>query len=285
MDFANRISITCFAASYAIGLLHELLRIGWPTRFVRWMATTATLAGLFAQTLFLAARTATQHRLPIATQFDSLIVVSWLVSLIHLYLLIRDRRLGTGLFLLPINIALLIFAGMLRDRSPHDGDSNGGVAILATAHGIMLLAATVAIVCATLAASMYLVKLRQLKTSTWSNLRLPSLERLDRLNSLGVYLAWPLLTFGLGIGFVIRLFALSDPKVVTALFAWVLVTALANYRFRPEHHGRRVAWLTIVAGAMMLLSVLGDPIFGTTHQTDGANKGLRDNSNAAGESS
>ena len=116
MDFASRVGVICFAASYAVGLAFELLRLFVPHRWVRWLATGAAVAGLFAQSLFLAAIAVQHHRPPIETQFESLITVSWLVGLVYLYLLLRDRRLGAGLFLLPVILVLVLFAGSITDQ-------------------------------------------------------------------------------------------------------------------------------------------------------------------------
>lgn len=265
MDFASRISVTCFAASYAIGMVNEVLRLFWPLRWVRWLATGAALAGLTAQTLFLAAIALTQNRLPIESQFESLITVSWLISLVYLYLLLRDRRLGAGLFILPVSLGLVLYAAGFADRATRH--QAGGKQVLAVAHGMLLLFGTVLVVFALLAALMYLVQVRQLKRHhARGRLRLPSLERLDRMNTVAVYVAWPLLTLGIGLGFALRRIEFSDPKVIWTSIAWLLFTVLVHYRHRPENRGRRVALMTIVACAVVLVSVLGDPIFGTAHQ-------------------
>lgn len=268
MDFASRISVTCFAASYAIGMVHEILRVFWPKRWIRWVATTAALAGLLAQTLFLGAITYRDGRLPIQTQFDSLITVSWLITLVYLYLLLRERRLGAGIFLLPLSLGLCLFAGTVAERGSRAEDSSQQV--IAVAHGLLLLVGTVFVAIALATALMYLVKTRQLKRSGWwTALKLPNLERLDRLNTVAVSIAWPMMTVGIGLGFLLGELKYTDPKVISTMAAWVLFTALAHLRYQPSHRGRRIAVLSVVAGALVLFSVLGDPLFGTSHQSLG----------------
>lgn len=266
MDVLGRISVTCFAASYAIGLVQEIVRVFWPTRWARWLTTFAALAGVIAQTLFLAAIAIVERRLPIETRFESLITVSWLLGLVYLYLLIRDRRLGSGLFLLPAIVGLVLYAAGLSDRQ---GPADKGLHVIAVSHGLSLLLGTVCVVGAILSALMYLIKVRQLKSGVWSAVKLPSLERLDRFNSVSVYLAWPLMTLGIGLGLLLDQLRYTDPKVLVTLLAWALFTGLAHYRHHPEHRGRRVALLTLVAGLVVLVSVLGDPLFGSGHQVGG----------------
>ena len=133
---------------------------------------------------------------------------------------------------------------------------------------MLLLLGTVVVVFATIAALMYLVKVRQLKRGAVRGpVRLPSLERLDRLNRMGIWVAWPLLTLGLGLGLSLQRLSWGDPKVVWTAAAWLAFTFLAHYRFSPEHRGRKIAVLTIVACLLVMISVLGDPLFGTGHQS------------------
>lgn len=271
MDFASRISVTCFVASYMISLVNEILRAFWPRWWVRWLATGGALAGITAQTLFLVHISVSQQRLPIKTQFESLITVSWLISLIYLYLLIRDRRLAAGLFILPVSLGLVLFACTLPVREYTAPDQK--FTVIATAHGMLLLFGTVMVVAALVVALMYLVKVKQLKAGALqAGLRLPSLERLDRVNTVSVWMAWALLSVGLSLSLVLqftssRALSWSDPKLLATWSAWLLFTFLVHYRYHPENRGRRVAILTIIACAVVLVSVLGDPIFGTGHQT------------------
>lgn len=261
----SRIGVTCFAASYGLALAHELARVYWPRRLLRWLATGFAIAGVLAQTLFLLAIVIGQERLPIQSQFESLIAVAWLLALVYVYFLLRDRRLAGGLFVLPVVLGLVLFAGVVADRQPRPSDVDRQT--LAIAHGMLLLVGTVFVASSLVSAAMYLVKVRQLKSGTWDMPRLPSLERLERANALTIQAAWPLLTAGILLGFSLRRLSLVDPKVLSTVVAWLLFTVLVHWRHQPAHRGRKLAMLTIVAAALVLFSVLGDPLFGTAHQS------------------
>jgi ABC-type transport system involved in cytochrome c biogenesis permease subunit len=190
-----------------------------------------------------------------------------------LYLAVRDRRLSLGLFLLPLNLALVAFACLFfNPTSPSETlnleRSGLGKQIVLIAHGVLLLAGLGATLFSLTSSAMYLFKARQLRTGAmFERIQLPSLERLDRLNSQGVLIAWPLLTLGIFMGFVMRELAWTDPKVITTTIAWGVFTGLAHYRFRPEHRGARVAVFTLLAGGLVVLAVLADPVLGTSHQS------------------
>lgn len=265
MDLASRIQLTCFVASYSISIVGECLRVFWPRRALRWITTGFAIAGIAAHTLYLVHRAILAGQLPIATQFESLIAVSWLISLVYLYLLVRDRRLGVGVFVLPISLGMIIFAATMADRGLRPAGEHN--LVIAVSHGIAFLIGITVVIAAFVSALMYLVKMRQLRTgSAVGHVRLPSLERLDRTNTIAVYVAYAFLTIGMLLGFLLQQLAWTDPKSLSTLAAWGLFTCLVHVRHHPENRGRKVAILTIVACVMVFVSVLGDPLFGTGHQ-------------------
>jgi ABC-type transport system involved in cytochrome c biogenesis permease subunit len=265
MSAVGGIQVTCFAVSYAISILAETLRLLWPGRTWRWLAAGFAAAGIAAHSLYLANRAAQTGQLPIATQFESLLTVSWLIGMVYLYLSFRDRRLAAGLFILPVSLGLIVFAAALSDRGIRPVSAENE--ILSASHGILLLVGTAVALFAFVVAAMYLVKFHQLKVGTiFGRIRLPSLERLDRLNTAAVYIAYPLLTIGMLLGLSMRQLDWTDPKVLLTFFAWGAFTVLVHYRYHPENRGRRMAILTIVACLVVLVGVLADPLTGTGHQ-------------------
>ena len=264
-DLASRITVTCFAGSYGVGLALEAARSVWP-RLPAWPVQAFVGAGVFAQALFLWHRGVEQGRLPIAAPFDALLTVSLALAALHLYLALRDRRQNTGLFLLPGALGLALLAAWKYSR---DGsDPALGRNIVGIAHGVLLLLGAALAAAAMAAAAAYLAKSRQLRTGQFlDRVRLPSLERLDRMASGAALWGWPLFTLGVLLGFALRGLAWSDPKVWTTVAAWLAYAGLAQYRQRPEHRGRKFAWFTLAAGALVLFAVLADPLLGTSHQS------------------
>jgi ABC-type uncharacterized transport system permease subunit len=262
-EWAGRVGVLCFVASYGVGLAYEIARLLWP-RLSPWLTVLATSAGVVAQSAFLLYRGYTQGRIPIATSFDSLMVLGWITAMASVVLGWSGRRQNIALFLLPVSIGFAIFASLLFDRTIM-GDQ--GTRILGTIHGVLLLVGSAATAVAMVASTMYLVKSRQLRTGAFFHrLKLPSLEWLERLSSHSLLAAWPLLSVGIGLGFSMQTLSWADPKVILTILGWLALSLLAQYRLGPSHRGARSAWATLVAGSLMLLAVLGDPIWGTHHQ-------------------
>ena len=192
-------------------------------------------------------------------------VLSWLMAAAYLFFALKYRRLTLGLFLLPVSLGLSLFAATAFD---HESAAALSGKFLGVAHGIMLLVAVLLVGLAIVFSLMYLVKNQQLRSAAFlDRLKLPSLERLDHWNYLSMTLGWAFLTLGVAIGFGLQKLAWSDPKVVVTMAAWIALTYLANFRrIHPEHRGKRLAWGTIVAGAILIVAVVGDPVLGTAHQ-------------------
>src|SRR3954463_1169598 len=112
----DRLSVLCFAGTYALALLSEL------ARFVvrgaaRWYLTVGlTALGWAVQTAYLANLARAQHKVPVTTPFESVMVLSWIVALIGLYLMVHSpRRVAVGVFVLPLVLALVV-AGLSAPR-------------------------------------------------------------------------------------------------------------------------------------------------------------------------
>jgi ABC-type transport system involved in cytochrome c biogenesis permease subunit len=268
----DRLKVLCFAGTYGLALLFELARLVVRSPFRWYLAVGLTALGWAVQTVFLAnLAIKDQILLPVTTAFESLMVLSWIVALIGLYLMVHwPRRVAVGLFVLPLVLGLVVAAGWF---APRDSDwlEDGLLAFWGTVHGIFLLAGAVFTCVAFAAGLMYLTQMRRLKSKRPNKfgLALPSLEQTERVNRGSITIAFPLLTAGLLIGMILSLkargmadgagFTLSwtDPKVVSALGMWLVFAVLIHARFRPAMRGRGVMVLTIVAFAFLVFTWVG----------------------------
>src|SRR3954470_21756604 len=229
-----RLEVLCFAGTYGLALLSELAR--FVTRnAARWYLTVGlTALGWLVQTAYLANLGWSQRKVPVTTVFESLLVLSWILALIGLYLLVRSPRpVAVGLFVLPLVLALVLVAGRFASRTAHWGQWQGARAFWGSVHGVFLLAGAVSTCVAFAAGLMYLVQSNRLKHKRRPRFgfALPSLEQSERLNRGAITVAFPLLTCGLLIGVVLSLagrgaaagssLRWSDPKVVSALVMWL----------------------------------------------------------------
>jgi ABC-type transport system involved in cytochrome c biogenesis permease subunit len=270
----DRLSVLCFAGTYGLALLAELARFVVRSS-VRWYLAASLMAlGWLVQTAFLA-NLALKNPLmpPVTSAFESVMVLSWIVALIGLYLMIRSPKpVAVGIFVLPLVIGLVIVAGWFAPRQSDWLQWGGTFAFWGTVHGIFLLAGAVFSCVAFFAGLMYLAQMRRLKAKrpVRVGLALPSLEQSERINRASITLAFPLLTFGLLIGMVLSAAAQTggnkalahaltwtDPKVLSALAMWLVFAVLLHARFRPALRGKSVMVLTIVAFGFLVFTWVG----------------------------
>jgi ABC-type transport system involved in cytochrome c biogenesis permease subunit len=270
----DRLSVLCFAGTYGLAFLAELARFVVRTP-VRWYLAAGLMAlGWLVQTAFLANLALKNPLVLVTTAFESVMVLSWIVALIGLYLMLRSPKpVAVGMFVLPLVLGLVIVAGWFAPRTSDWLDWGNTIAFWGTVHGIFLLAGAVFTCVAFFAGLMYLVQMRRLKARRPARFRLvlPSLEQSERINRAAITVAFPLLTFGLLIGIVLSVAARNegsahgtahtlgwtDPKVLSALLMWLVFAVLLHARFRPAMRGRSVMVLTIVAFAFLVFTWVG----------------------------
>lgn len=279
-----RIEILCFAASYGVALAAELARLVRPAERASWgrrVALAFAAAGLLAQTLFLAQRgqvTAT----PLSSAFDWYLVAAWALTAIYLYLSLAHPRHPLGVFLLPLVLGLIGAATFFADREPFP--TTQAAQVWGAIHGGFLAIGTVAVLVGFMAGSMYLMQAYRLKRKLppWRRLPLPSLEWLSRLNFRAMIIAVLTLAIGVVSGAILNVvhrgqadeLSWTDPVIVssTITIVWLVTAGLFLALYRPARQGRKVAYLTFVSFAFLLLA-LGIALFVDTQH--GSSPGQR----------
>src|SRR4051812_39437754 len=88
----GRQTVLCFARAYGPAAASELSRFA-VRGAARWYLTVGlTALGWVVQTAYLADLTWTGRRVPITTEFESLLVLSWIFAAIALYLMVRAPK-------------------------------------------------------------------------------------------------------------------------------------------------------------------------------------------------
>lgn len=269
----DRLSVLCFAGTYGLALLAELARF-FVRSSIRWYMAAGLMAlGWLVQTAFLANLAFKNPLVLVTTAFESVMVLSWIVALIGLYLMVRSPKpVAVGVFVLPLVLGLVI-AGWFAPRQSDWLEWGGMTAFWGTVHGIFLLGGAVFTCVAFFAGLMYLVQMRRLKAKRPSRfgLALPSLEQSERINRGAITIAFPLLTFGLLIGIILSMvprtpangatiahtLQWTDPKVLSALLMWLVFAVLLHARFRPAMRGKSIMVLTIVAFGFLVFTWVG----------------------------
>jgi len=259
----ERITVFCFAASYAVAFALELLLLFRSRALARLLATIFGSAGLLAHTLFLVAQ-----RVSLMTQAGSLLFLAWILAMFYLYGSIHHRRVAWGVFVLPLVLGLTILGGIQNQAL---GTAAGSPALFfdlekfwRILHIALFILAAVGVSVSFVASIMYLAQARRLKAKALPGhgLRLLSLERLEQMNRRGIDWAFPLLTIGLLVGMVqlaqagVRLQGWTDPRILSTLILWFVFTLLLYLRYGFHLRGRSAALLTIMAFALLLITLV-----------------------------
>jgi hypothetical protein len=274
-DFISRISVVCFAASYAVALGFEVTRL-WFRSGVRGVTMVGfATAGLLAHTLYLFWRAATVTALPLSSAFDWYLLAAWLLAAGSLWMTLSNPRTPVGLFVLPVVLGL-IGAAELSSREPFP--QSPATQTWGVIHGSFNLAMSVAIVLGGLAGGMWLIQAGRLarKQAPLQGFRMPSLEKMSLWASRMVVIAACAGGSGFLSGMILNAVnrrrglletvPWNDPVVLRmgTLVVWLIIAAAISRLFSHRPEGRRVtAVLSLVSLVMLTASILWG-VLGTT---------------------
>jgi ABC-type uncharacterized transport system permease subunit len=251
----------CFGLSYLTAFGLETYRSIHRAQWIRIAGIFFAIAGLLAHTIFLA-----YHQPTPASPDGSLLLLAWVFAVFYLYGMLHRDPYPWASFVLPLVMILVILSFAFPGSGQTVGSWFSVDHFWGMVHGILVLLASVGITMAFLASVMYLIQARRLKQkrNPIGGMKLLSLERLERSNRRAINIAFPLLTVGLLLG---AMRAPRDPnnwtavKIVSTVGLWLVGSLLMYLRYGAHLPGRRMAWATILAFAMMLVALLASHPF------------------------
>jgi hypothetical protein len=277
VDFVSRISIVCFAASYAVALACEASRLVFRSGVRGAVMIGFAAAGLVAHTLFLVWRAVDGQAAPLSSPFDWYLLAAWLLAAISIWYTLANPRTPVGLFMLPIVLAL-VGAATLASREPFL--QSPATMVWGRIHGSFNLAMSVSIAIGGIAGLMWLIQAGRLarKQPPTQGFRMPSLERLahvaDRALTIGAWMAAIGFVSGIVLNAVnhqrriVESVPWNDPVVLrmAAVVAWLIAADAVARAVRRRPDGPRVtAWLSLVSLAVLAGSITWGLLGATQH--------------------
>ncbi len=247
---------------YLVATLAYLCPLVIKEGFISRLASASTLAGFGTHSLALLTRIYHAGHPPLSNLYESLSVFAWAFVLIYLFIEFRYRNKGIGSFIMPIVLLALGTAAALPKTFQELMPRLQGFWLYL--HVGLVLIGNAALVFASLAAFMYLLQERQLKSKTPGafSRRLPSLDLLDRLGFRSLSIGFPLFTLGLITGTIWAGYAWGtywawDPKETSGLMTWVIYAALLHARLSFGWRGRKAAVLSLIGFGAIVFAFLG----------------------------
>ena len=261
-SFAAKITILCFAASYAVTFALELWRLRQPGTITRVVALGFAAAGLFAHVTYLVVQS-----LPLGSPSGSLLLIALILAVFYVFEAVHHFRIAWALFVLPIVLTLIGLAVVTGGATDVPEIDPSWKYFWGVTHGTLLILAAVGVSVGFIASVMYLVQLWRLRAKVAPNqgLTLFNLERLELMNRRAILWSFPLLTAGLLAGFALQVYegifmqGWLSPRIASVLGLWIVFAILLFLRYRVHVRGRALAIWTMVAFAIFIVALVSPP--------------------------
>lgn len=271
------VTVTCFLLSYVVALLMEASRVFLKVPGRNLMLVGMLSAGLLAHSIFLANQlswTGMEGDSPqlLSNWFQWVVLGAWGLAVACLILTLRNPTGSMGLFLIPMILALIGLALLLRQADPFQPETT--INVWRVIHGVSLLVGTMFISLGLAFGGMYLIQSHRLKSKRRkpAKFKLPTLEFLQSMNRLSLFSSAIGLALGLVSGVILNVHReghiawFSGGIVFTfALFAWSFIAAMTELASSSSLGGRKSAYL-VIANFVFLTVVLAIVLFSSHGQ-------------------
>jgi ABC-type transport system involved in cytochrome c biogenesis permease subunit len=245
-------------AAYAIHFARRQPRVG--------RAATGLLAGgVLAHTFLIGMQTVEAGHAPLVGTTAAISAFVWLLGLAYLYAELTTDERAMGLFVAIMMVVLYIIPALDPTVVPRPPVLRSP---LFTIHVVSLLFAYASFALACVLGVTYVLLFKEIKAKHlgFFYARLPSLQVLDMMNGRVLTIGWAFLTLGLVVGGIwatqvqtspdprAQAMSVQDPKILVALVSWGVYSFALYARRAIGWSGRRAAWLSAIAFAIVLLN-------------------------------
>jgi len=227
---------------------------------------TATLgAGVLAHTFLIGMQTVEAGHAPLVGTSAAISAFVWLLALSYLYVELTTNERSMGAFVAVLLTGLAVVPALDDTVTPRPPVLQSP---LFTIHVMSLLFAYASFALACVLGVTYVLLFKEIKAKHLGVFyaRLPSLQTLDAMNSRATTVGWIFLTIGCVVGAVwavqvqnapdprVQAMSIADPKILVAVLSWAIYSFALFARRAIGWSGRRAAYLSGVAFAIVLLN-------------------------------
>ena len=227
--------------------------------------------GVSLESLLLVFRAVAIQAIPLTGLFESMIVLSIAFGLTFLFLSITIHHVWFSSVMVWFIFGLTVLSALVAVPASK-------IELLVETpwvvwHGLSMVFSATSIVFSCSMAGLFLITRRNLKNKKIARVigKVPSIEKLESLNVIGIKASFAFLSFGLmsGVGLAVVKSAeisvsfhdwITDSKMILVIAAWLLLAAILILRHLALR-GRGIAIITLVASFLIIFSILGASIF------------------------
>jgi ABC-type uncharacterized transport system permease subunit len=266
-------------AAAVVGIL-QLLPGGEKSR--RFLLPFVSLA-VVLEAVMLIFRAVAIKAVPLTGLFESMIVLTIVFGLMYLFFSLAIHQVWFGSVMAWVMLVLVVLTAIVAE--PASQAHAAASTPWAIAHAIAMILAGAAAMLATASAVLYLFARRKLKQKDLLQVlgKVPNIEKLEQMNLFGLKACFVLMTLGLasGIGLAATTTSLdmtaydwlTDAKIVLISVVWLLLGTILILWKAIKLKEKMIAYVTIVAFALILFAVVGTSVFcGTGHDFSSAGR-------------
>lgn len=246
--------------------------ISHPKGKSKLILTSLIILGVLLEVAILAIRGASIDAVPLTGLFEFMIILTIVFALTFLFLSEAIPQVWFAASMGWIILAMAIQSAFVANPATQINPAVQTPWIIV--HGFSMVAAGSMITFSASMAALFLLSRKRLKQKQITMVigKMPTIDRLQRLNVIGLKISFIILTLGMasGIGIAVaksdaigmRLVDwLTDSKTVIISVAWLLIAAVLVLGKVVAWKGKRVAWITIAAFLLILFALIGARIF------------------------
>jgi ABC-type transport system involved in cytochrome c biogenesis permease subunit len=252
-------------AFYVVAAVAYAVHFTWRQPRTGRTATALLGGGLLAHTFVIGMQTVQAGHAPLVGTTAAISAFVWLLGLSYLYVELTTDERAMGMFVAVLLAVLDIIPALDPTVVPRPPVLRSP---LFTIHVVSLLFAYASFALACVLGVTYVLLFKEIKAKHlgFFYARLPSLQVLDVMNGRVLAIGWVFLTIGLLVGGIwatqvqaspdprAQAMSVADPKILVALLSWVVYSFALYARRAIGWSGRRTAWLSAIAFAIVLLN-------------------------------